>query len=405
MFSRGLIAIISFAFVSAVHAEEPRWLQEARARESKPSAARRLKSADGWLKARVPARVVGAIARINDTYSIKLDIGAPTPIYCSITRGEINLADMLRRAAESTLTRAEETQGKVEDRQIENLDAGAFGNVPYIAATWRYSANGAKGLLAGAIKQVAMSRNGAGMYCAHVDLGYDATFRSVARALAHSLTIADPPRAPYYQEISAMRLGGVKCGVTVSTLTRGQDGSTVARETTSLLMPGTQTKAVSLDAIHNEIINSSARLLNATHVTTSSGEMTTNLALESKDGDWTVTGELQGKRVSVALPKGARPGTWMTQAQELRRILSTPDPVGAEHGIEMWSSSDPARLTLSSTRVVSKVDATHYLALGSTGAVAADMTLDVQTGMASTTAIRIGPQTVRIERVYVEGRP
>jgi hypothetical protein len=403
MFSRGSIAIALFACLSVARAEEPQWLREARARESKPIAARKLKSLDGWLKARVPARSEDPIIKLEDSYSIKLDVGAASPIYCSIMVGDINLADTLRRAVDMTLDKVEAAQGKIETREIEKLDAGAFGDVPYIAATWRYTADGAKGLMAGGVKQIAMTKNGVGMYCAHVDLGYAATFQSVVRALASSLETASPPHAPYYQEISALSLGGTKCGVAFSTLTRNVKGGTIAREVTAMLMPGTQEKALSLDAIHLEFIDSSARMLNATHITSSNGEVTTRLALEPADGDWHVEGELQGKHVSVTLPEGAAPGTWVAQALALRKLLTTPDAIGAEHSIGLWASSDPGKLTVSKLQVLSKVDAVHFRAAGSTGVVSSEMTLDAATGMASATQIRMGPQQVSIERVYVNG--
>jgi hypothetical protein len=403
MFSRGLLAIALFACLSIAQADEPQWLKDARARESKPIATRKLTSMDSWLKARVPARVIGPIIKLEDSYSLKLDIGAATPIYCSIMPGDINLADTLRRAADVTLTKLANAQGKLEVRQIEQLDAGAYGNVPFIAATWAYTAESGKGLMAGEIKQVAMTKDGVGVYCAHVDLGYAATFQSVVRALASSLVTPAAPNPPYYQEISAMTLGDTKCGVNVSTLRRNSSGGTTAREVTAMLTPGTRNDAVSLDSTHTEMIDSDAHLLTAIHVTSRNGEVTTNLALRPKDSDWIVEGELQGKQVSVALPKGAAPGTWVAQALELRKLLATPDPVATEHGIALWASSDPGRLTESKLKVLSKVDATHYRAAGSTGTVNADMTLDAITGMATATEIRIGPQQVNIERIYVNG--
>ena len=403
MILRGLIAIALFAQLPLALADEPQWLQDARARESKPIAARKLKSMDGWLKARVPAKAVGPIIKLEDSYSIKLDIGAASPIYCSVMIGDINLADTLRRAADATLTKLEAAKGKIENREIEKLDAGAYGEVPYIAVTWHYAADGARGLMAGGIKQVAMTKNGVGMYCAHVDLGYVATFQAVTRALAGSLETTSPRHAPYYQEISAMSLGTTRCGVAFSTLTRDVEGGSIAREVTTLLLPGTQKNGISLDATHVEYIDSNARMLSASHVTTSDGEVTNNLALNPKDGDWRVEGELQGKHVSVALPKGAPPGTWVAQALELRKILAAPDAAGSEHSIGLWTSSDPGKLTLSKLKVLQQIDTMRYRAVGSTGVVNANMTLDALTGRASATEIRIGPQQVSIERVHVSG--
>lgn len=400
---RGFFAMALFLCVSVVQADEPQWLKDARAREGKTMSKSEFKSKDKWLKATVPAKAVGTIEMSDDSYTVELDIGAPSPIYCEILPENIDMADMLRGTADLTLAQVEEAQGKIEVREIEKLDAGAYGNVPYLAATWVYTANAGKGPMAGGLKQISMIKNGVGIYCAHVDLGFTKTFQSVVVALANTLETAAPATTPYYHEIAAMTLGTMKCGIAVSTLTRDADGDTVARQMTAMLMPGAAKNAVSQDAVHTEFIDAEAQLFNAVHVVSSNGELTTNLALKPKDGEWIVEGDLQGKKVSVKLARDSEPGTWVAQALALRRILAAPNAVGAEHSIPLWTAADPAKLTDSKAKVLAKIDATHYHALGTAGPMTADMTLDATSGMVTTAELRIGPQKVKVERVYVNG--
>ena len=403
MVSRGLIAVALFLFVVVVQADEPQWLKDARAREGKAAAASEFKSKDSWLKAKVPAKAVGTIEKSEGSYSVELDIGAPSPIYCEIVPDDFDMAEMLRQSADSTMTLLDAEQGKIEIRQIESLDAGAYGSVPYLAVTWIYTANTGKGPMAGGLKQIAMAKDGVGIYCAQGDLGFTKTFRAIASALANTLETTTPVATPYYKEISAMSLGAMKCGIAVTTLTRDEDGDTVARQMTAMVMPGAGKTAVSQDAVHTEFINTDAEMYNAIHIVSSNGEIVTNLSLKPKDSEWIVVGDLQGKKVSVKLAKDSQPGTWVAQALAIRKILAAPNAVGAEHSIPVWTAADPAKLTDSKAKVLAKIDATHYHALGTAGPMTADLTLDARSGMASGAEIRIGPQKVRVERVYVNG--
>src|SRR3954464_2711144 len=119
---RTVIASLALWLISVAHAEEPRWLKDARAREAKVTASIAFKSTDGWLSGRVPAKV-GDIVKEPDSYAITLDIGAEGPIQCEVVPGGFDIADRMRRSLEATLKRLEEAQGKVEARQMEFTDA------------------------------------------------------------------------------------------------------------------------------------------------------------------------------------------------------------------------------------------------------------------------------------------
>jgi len=53
--------------------------------------------------------------------------------------------------------------------------------------------------------------------------------------------------------------------------------------------------------------------------------------------------------------------------------------------------------------VLARIDGTHYHALSKIGTLSADVTLDSTSGMASAAEIRMGPQKMKLERVYVSG--
>jgi hypothetical protein len=383
-------------------ADAPGWLAEAGARESRLIAPREFSSKDNWFSAKVPAKVVGVVEKVDDTYSIEFDHGKGASIYCEVVPDGIDLADMVRVSAQTTLKRAEEMQGKIQERQIESLGAGVFGDIPYLSISWVYTVQSDKGLLVGAFKQISMIKGDVGIYCAHVDLGYSKTFEAVTRALALTLVSAAKTRSPYYQEVATVSIGTTTSGVMINTLVRDSDGDTVATQKLSMLLPAAD-NVTSQDSVSIEWIDSDAELINALHIVGRDGELTTNLKLAPKDGEWHVDGDLSGKTVAAKLGKDAKPGTWVAQAWALRKLLATPAAVGAEHSIAMWASADPGRLTDGSTKVLAKIDDTHYSALAKIGTLNAAVTLDAETGMVSAAEIPMGPQKLKVERVFVSG--
>ena len=384
-------------------ADAPKWLTEARARESKLMAPRELKSKDNWFKAKVPAKVVGVIERVEDSYSIELDHGSGASIYCEIVPDGIDMADMVRVSAESTLKRAAELQGKIEGRQIQELDAGAIGNIPYLSISWAYTVQSPEGLLAGAFKQVSMNKGNVGIYCAHVDMGYTRTFETITRALATTLETSQRPPSPYYQEIATVSMGTTKSGVVLTTLERDPDGDTVATQKMSMLLPAASNNVASQDSVSKEWIDPDARMINAVHIVAQNGELTTDLKLNPRDDEWIVDGALQGKSVTAKLGKGSQPGTWVAQAWGLRKLLATPTAVGGEHNIPLWASANPGKLTDGKTTVLARIDATHFRAVSQIGTLNADVTLDATSGLPAAAEVRMGPQKMKLERVFVSG--
>ena len=147
-----------------------------------------------------------------------------------------------------------EAQGKVEARSLESIDAGVFGNVPYLQTQWLYRVNDGTAQRLGGFKQISMEKNDKGIYCAHVDLGYTQSFAAVAKAFAETFESTTDVPAPYYEEIAVATMGGKKMGVALTTLERDADGDTKAVETTAMLVPGPDGALHSQDAVHLEWI-------------------------------------------------------------------------------------------------------------------------------------------------------
>jgi hypothetical protein len=401
-----LIAMLNCG-AAAWAADEPKWLQDARVREGKLAKPREIKSKDGWLRASVPGKLVGDIEVEEGAYTITFDIGAETPIRCEVIVGSYDQASLLRTVANQAFEDLEPVQGKIEAKELEYTDAGAFGVNPYLQAHWIYVANDGKQSAVGMLKQLTTEKLGHGIYCAHLEIGYTKTFHDAARAFTESL-VAPPDEkqaAPYFTEISVASLGGIRVGYAVTTLTRDAEGDSKTEVESALIMPSPGGGMESEDSFQIEWIQADGSLINAQQVEVENGELATNVSLNFNETQWVVDGEVQGKKVTLKLPEGVNPGSVIGQAMELRGILAGEKPEGKELNMPLWLTIDPGKLTDTKTTVLSKKNDNEYTATSRAGPLEFRMSLDKATGLPLTADFDVGAQSMRIERIYVNGSP
>ena len=400
-------AAFAFTFLlctSAFGADEPQWLKDARARESKSLKPAEIRSQDGWFKARTPGKPVNKIEKVEGSYSVELDIGGDAGVHCEVFPDGVDLANTLRVTLENTFKDIESSQGKIEARALEGRSAGSYGAVPYLTLTWLYRVSTPEGPRVGSFKQFIMEKGKAGVYCAHNDLGFSRTFTTISQAFAESLETQEPSAVPHFVEISTARISGATIGVAVSTLERDSEGDTKARQMTAMLIATNDGAVQSEDSTQIHWVRPDGSLINAVSTDASNGELSNSLTLKEDDGTWIVEGEVQGKAVKTTLPKDARPGNWVAQAHQLRALMAEPNPVGREHNMGIWIAENPEKLTLARTRILTKGDK-QFTARGDIGSISANLTLDKTSGTASAADIRVGPVNMNLERVYVSGSP
>jgi hypothetical protein len=403
MFKWATFAVSLLLYSSAYAADEPQWLKDARARESKLLRATEIRSQDGWLKLTTPGKSAQAIEKVDGSYSIELDIGADARVYCEVYPKGVDLANALRLTFNNAVKNFEESQGKVSARALESSDAGAHGAVPYIALAWVYRIAGPKGDMLGGFKQFVMEKGEHAAYCALNELGYTKTFTAITKAFAETLQTQDVASAPQYIEIHTASMAGRKVGVAVTTMRVDSEGDTRAKQMTAMLL------AIGDDAVHAqdtreiEWVRPDGTLINAASSTVTNGEHSTDLELKEVDGVWTAEGEMDGKAVKAALPKDAQPGNSILQARQVRALLAQAKPVGLEHTINLWMDENPGTLTESKTKVLSRQSAERFLALAKQGDMTANLTLDKVTGLPAAAEIKMGPLELKLERVYANG--
>lgn len=404
MFGRSVLGCSLLLLAQYVSADEPQWLTEARAREGKDVKVRAFGSEDGFFRGKAPAKALNKIVEDDGSYSIAFDMGGETPANCEVIVDGFDLGSILRATAELTFKEVEPAQGKVEQRAIERVDAGVFGSTPYIAIDWVYRVNDGQAPRLGGFKQIAMSKGGHGLYCAHLDLGYAKTFLNAARSLGETIEFAESAPQPYYAEISTAKLGASRIGLMIVTMERDEEGDSKVLVSTSLAVPVTPDTLTTQDSSHVQWVRPDGSLINASHVVSENGDVGTNLALTADDDDgWLMKGTFEGKSVESSIPGDRAPETWIAQAQARRSLFAEKNIVGRELVSYQWTTADPTQFVESRTKVLSVIDPKTISARETLASLSMDVVLDKATGMASKGVMPLGPQSLELERVYVDG--
>jgi len=397
-----LSALVASSAVQA--ADEPQWLKDARVREGKIGPAVAIQSKDSWFKAKVPGKLMGDIVKVEGSYSVQLDIGGEQSAYCEIMPDGYDMADVIRTNLEYTLETVGKLQGKVEVRALEVTDAGVFGNVPYLKAQWIYRVNDGKAQMVGGLQQISMEKNGQGIYCAHVDLGYTQTFFAVAKAFAETFESASDEPAPFYEEIAVSTVGGRKLGILRTTLVRDEEGDIEVKDTSASLQPLAGGALQSDDTIRLEWVRPDYSLINASRFVAKDGALTSNLNLKLVDNAWRVDGEHEGKKLDEKLKSDGQPGTWLAQADGIRKILAAADPVGTQQTMWSWLGGvNPDKLVETKTKITAKAGDKKFKGVAMLEGISVDVIIDQATGTVVVGKTKVGGMEMAFERVYAKG--
>lgn len=384
---------------------EPEWLQKARAREAAAAPLQDVRSTDGELRARVPARLLEKIKPDDDAYSVMLDIGAEAPISCELIKDGFDAAALLDRTRALTLEEVGEAQGKVEMHSIERIDAGVIGDSPFLAADWIYLVNDGKQKSLGALKQIAALKAGHGIYCAHADIGYAKTFRDVASAFIESVEIERADEPAEFIEIHLLRLGDSRVGFSQVRMYRDSEGDSNFSTTTSFIMPDGDGSIGTEDSNEVQWVRPDGSLINATYASADNGELSEALKLDQQeDGRWKVSGKVQGKDFAEILKGPGDPATFVKQARARAALLSQPDAAGRETAAPYWVSADPGRLGSWTFKAGKPLEAGLYAGTEALAGLTVETVTEVETGLTTQATMRVGPATLTIERALIRGR-
>ena len=396
-----LFVLVPLASVHA--ADEPEWLTKARAIEAEPAPMVDIRSPDGGLTARVPAKLAGPITRDEDEYLMQFDVGPDAVVTCELVFDGFDTAGILRVAADVTFEDVGKSLGKVEASTVEALDAGAWGQYPYLAADWIYRVASPEGAQVGGVKQVSVDLHQHGLYCAVVSIGYQQTLRSIARSLAETLKFDGAAPPPKYREITTISIDKTKIGVAVSEVTVDADGDLRTEIRSSSLLPVGAGVVVAQESMLIEWTDPKGSLLNAAQVNVRNGESVVELKLNpEQDGAWHIVGTSRGKAFDNVVGSAA-PTSSYALAVKRRDAMAGKQPVGYEATDQVWTTFDPSRLLESRIRITERTPDGSYRAQEKIGDYTVDGVLDPSTGWPSTASTPLGPKTLTATRIYTSG--
>ena len=399
-------ALVLLACASLTRADEPQWLVDARAREGRLGALHAVTSTDNQISFKVPVPLSAALADEKAYYVASFQLGRHASAVCKIFKDDINVAATLRAAAaDAFATTIEPTQGAIERKAVERVDAGVVGATPFLSVSWVYGVNDGRGTRLGELRQYAANATGHGVYCSMNELGYVRTFDKVVHALLESLEFHGEHVAPYYREVSVTSVQGIRLGYATLELQNDADGVTTIKEATVMLVAAGVDVLRAEDMYQLERVRPDGSLIDGNHVNSSNGEVEQNLRLKaSGNGTWQVEGQFKGKDVKADV-EGVTPSSWLTQTRLLRMLLARDKPMGAAAAFTQWLSVDPDHFTECTAKVIAAIDTRTYAIRETAGATSADLLVDKGTGLVTSGTMQLGPIGMKLERIFVQGTP
>jgi len=121
------------------------------------------------------------------------------------------------------------------------------------------------------------------------------------------------------------------------------------------------------------------------------------------DNAWTVDGDHDGKKLNEKLKGDGQPGTWLAQADGLRKMLAASDPVGTQQTMWSWLGRTPDKLVETKTKITAKAGDKKYKGVATLEGINADVIIDQASGTVAVAEVKTMGVEMKFERVYVKG--
>lgn len=389
-------------------AGDPAWLAAARAMAQERDDYE-VRASDDWFRARVPARPLEQIVDVeDDEYALRLDIGSPHPVTCVVMRDAPDPPYFLETASRARLSEVSREGGGIKSFRVADIDIGSIDGSIYMGIEWAIVVETADGDRSGAVDLLYGIKDGAGVYCAKVDLGFREELLAVFATLLERLELTEPPEPPAYEEIALFTRNGQPVGVHVETLRTDEEGIRQDEEHYhGLSSPGGNQLAAVTRYDYEWVDPQDLSLIHAGMVRIVNGEMAMNvkLAWSRERRGWIVRGEKDGKQIEARLDDIRGPHAILASVQEVREVLAGPNPVGRVVKIRKWDSVDPSRVEKSTLRITEIVDDDYARAVLESPTSREELVLERETGVMVSSVDRSEPKGVEGKRIYAAGSP
>ncbi len=385
---------------------DPAWLLQARTRAGQMERYD-VRASDGWFRATVPARPMEAVVDAkDDQYGLRLDVGAPHPISCAVMRDAPDPPYFLQTASRATLSQLARESSGVESYEVADIDVGSIDGAIFMGIAWEVVLESADGGTPGSVDLLYGIREGAGVFCTKIDIGFRLEFLAIFSHLLEHLELAKPRRAPAFEDITLVSWDGRPVGLSTETIHIDEDGFLQDEQLYHrLYSPGGKQLAALTRYTYEWVDPEDLSVMRAGMVRIVNGTMALNVELgwSAKRERWVVHGQKDGENIDAPLADRRGPDAILASVRAVRERLASAHPVGSSVEIRRWRSHDPTQIETSKLRITEIVDDEHARAELESPSSHDEIVLERRTGMFVSSIERSESRVIERKRIYVAG--
>lgn len=346
---------------------------------------------------KVEAAAAPTVAAGEEMDEVSVPIGTGIAISCTVARERMDpgawVAGVLGAVSKNVTLVA-----------VRPVDLAVVGGSPlfFVDALYVHEAKAGKQL--GMLKMAVHAHDSHMFLCIHDEGGYRKSFRRIARGFAEAMRGGEDEReGARYAEVAGMRIGTMPVGFAETVHWDRKGGGTIARTTTTMILPRTATDLATIDSFQQEAADTQDLLLEGIYLESANGELSEKFELSQVDGKqdgkrFKVEGTKSGKAVKATFTakEGLASDLWFA-----RRFAAKAKPLAEAKHDGYSTSNDPTRATPMTAKRVKGADRRIEMTSGEL-TYAADVD---EHGQAVKAELPLGPVRMVVERVWARGTP
>jgi len=289
-------------------------LQQALAREGTLSGSYRAAAGDGFFSATVAGSGRPVVQAHEGVYQVTVPIAADIPAECFVYHEALDSASTLSQLIDDPLSDMPKTQ-------IVKIDAGTFGDVPYLYEEKLYvTAENAAGVLKGIVVPFESTL----LACLHDSAGYSETFMKMAASFASSLVLHNAEEENWkHEEILVWKLKDMNIGYTVNRAAPDESGDIMSVVETAMMIPRTAQQTMTHDEYNLTYEQPDGALINGRYAEAENGEVNVSVSVNvNGQNGYHVSGTFKGKSINAPLKAAAGVTGPYYQYQEMVRAAN-----------------------------------------------------------------------------------
>lgn len=278
-------------------ADWPDWLKQEMKKEANVADTSPFSLAEAGVSGKISGVIDDAPIKDDNSWYFSAKLGAAGIVECWLFTEERDPASLTTNLGRYVIDVSNSESEQSPSKQVYGLDAGHIDGNPYFAVDWLYSVGAPPNARIGLSKLRTALVDGYTVACSHNRLGYRETFNDVFQRLVASLIVKNSAIAPYYEEIYITSIAGRNVGFSRETYTLDGDGDTRIVSVESMLVPVDASSLITSDTWRTSYSTPSGEMINGYVASVENGQLVRDIALNSKDGEWHVSGSLMDKPI------------------------------------------------------------------------------------------------------------